>query len=137
MKLDEFRIGDHRAGARRHAQAFAARFQRIGGDGIKRAQAAGGEDHGAGAEQDQPRIGADAGAGEQAGDAAILHRQFDGMKAFQQRDRGRGQRRAPPGCAEISAPARSPFTCTMRGAECAASRPSASVPSALRSNGAP
>ena len=34
MKLDEFGIGDHRPGARRHAQAFAARFQRIGGDGI-------------------------------------------------------------------------------------------------------
>ena len=32
MELHEFGIGDHRAGARRHAQAFAARFQRIGGD---------------------------------------------------------------------------------------------------------
>ena len=83
MELHEFRIGDQRAGARRHAQAFAARFQRIGGDGIKRAQPAGGEDHRAGPEQDQPRIGADAVAGEQADDAAILHRQLDGVKAFQ------------------------------------------------------
>ena len=83
MELHEFRIGDQRAGARRHAQAFAARFQRIGGDGIERAQPAGGEDHGAGAEQHQPGMRAQAGAGEQAGDAAIFHRQFDGMKAFQ------------------------------------------------------
>ena len=47
MELHEFRIGDQRARARRHAEAFAARLQRIGGDGIERAEAAGGEDHGA------------------------------------------------------------------------------------------
>ena len=56
MKLHEFRIGNHRPGARRHAQAFAARFQRIGGDGIECAQAAGGQHDGTGAEQDQPGI---------------------------------------------------------------------------------
>ncbi len=98
MELHEFRIGDHRAGARRHAQALAARFQRIGGDAIKRAQPARRQNHGAGAEQDQPRIAADAGAGEEAGDPAILHRQFHGMEAFQQGDAAgfmgaRGKRR--------------------------------------------
>ena len=56
MELHELRIGDQRAGARRHAQTFAARFQRIGGDGVERAEAAGGEDHRRGAEQDQPRL---------------------------------------------------------------------------------
>ncbi len=64
----------------------------IGGDGIKRAEPAGGEDHRPGAEQDQPRVGAAALAGEQAHDPAIFHRQFDGMKAFQDPDRRRGQR---------------------------------------------
>ena len=47
MELDEFGIGDHGAGARRHAEAFAAGFRRIGRDGVERAQAAGGEDDGA------------------------------------------------------------------------------------------
>ena len=45
MELHEFRIGDHGTGARRHAQAFAAGFGRIGGHGIERAQAARCEDH--------------------------------------------------------------------------------------------
>ena len=40
----------------------------------------------AGAEQDQARAGAQPRTGEDAGDAAILHRQFDGVKAFQQGD---------------------------------------------------
>ena len=98
MELHEFRIGDQGAGARRHAQTLAARFQRVGGDGIERAKSAGGQDHGAGAEQDQPRIRADAGTREDAGDPATLHRQFDGVKTFQQGDAigftgARGQRR--------------------------------------------
>ncbi len=104
MKLDKFGIGDQCARARRHAQAFAARFQRIGGDGIERAQTAGGEDHRACLEQDQPRIRAGSVAGEQAHHLAVLHRQFDGMKAFHdpdgrrcQRPRGQGARNLRPG----------------------------------------
>ena len=92
MELHELRIGDDRAGARRHAEAFAARLQGIGRDGVERAEAAGGEDDGGGAEQHQPRVLADACAREQAGDAAILKREFDGVEAFEQRDRRRRER---------------------------------------------
>ena len=87
MELDEFGIGNNGAGTGRHAQSFAARFQRIGGDGIERAQPTGGENDGAGAEQHQPRLPSRAVAGKKPGDAAILHRQFHGMKAFHHPDR--------------------------------------------------
>ena len=92
MELHELRIGDDGAGAGRHAEAFAARFQRIGRHRVERAKAAGRKDDGRTRKKDQPRVGADAGTREQAGDAAVLHRQFDGVKAFEQRDRRRGQR---------------------------------------------
>ena len=43
MELDEFRIGDDRAGARRDRKAMPARLARIGGDRVKSPDAAGRE----------------------------------------------------------------------------------------------
>ena len=43
VELHELRVGDHRAGARRHAEAVAFRLRRVGGDGVEMADAAGGE----------------------------------------------------------------------------------------------
>jgi len=45
VKLHEFRIGDHGAGARGDRKARSACFKRIGGDGIEMAEAAGREHH--------------------------------------------------------------------------------------------
>jgi hypothetical protein len=45
VELHEFGIGDQCSGAGRHAETFAASLDGIGGDGVKRAEAAGRQDH--------------------------------------------------------------------------------------------
>jgi hypothetical protein len=40
MELHELRVGNHRAGSGGNGDAFAARFTRVGGDGIELAGAA-------------------------------------------------------------------------------------------------
>ena len=74
MELHEFGIGDHGTRARRHAEAFAARFRRVGRDGIKRAETARREYDRRRAEQNELRVGAGAVAREETGDAAVFQR---------------------------------------------------------------
>ena len=72
----------------------------------------------------------------QPGDRAVLGQQRFGDVAFDHADRGRGAT-ASISAAMIAVPAMSPRTWTMRRAECAASRPTASRPSRSRSKGTP
>ncbi len=92
MELHEFSIRDHRTCTRRHAEAFAARFQRVCRHRIERTQSAGCKDHGRRAEQYEPCVRAEAVTREQARDTAIFHCEFDGMKTFEHVDRAIGER---------------------------------------------
>ena len=60
MKLHEFGVGDHRAGAGGDGDAFAARLARIGGDGVDLAGAAGRQHYGAGGKDEPTAAGCQA-----------------------------------------------------------------------------
>ena len=72
MELDEFGIGNDSPGTGRHTHGMAAHAGRIGGDGIKAAQAAGGQHGGAGADEDGLGIAVAQLAAIDADDAAIV-----------------------------------------------------------------
>ena len=101
MELHKFGIGNRGARACRHAEAFTARFQRIGGDGVECAEAAGGKNHGRGAEQHQAGVRAHAITREQPDDAAIFARQFEGVIPLQHRDGWIGERAFGQGAADL------------------------------------
>ncbi len=87
MELHELGVADRRAGAGGHAEALTAGFERVGGDGVECADATGGEDDRLGAEEHEARAVAAAVAGKDAGDAAVLQRQFESVEAFHDLDR--------------------------------------------------
>ena len=101
MELHKFGIGNRGARAGRHAEAFTARFQRIGGDGIERTEAAGGKNHRRGAEQHQAGVWAHAVTCEQPDDAAIFTRQFEGVIPLQHCDGRIGERAFGQGAADL------------------------------------
>jgi hypothetical protein len=68
MELDEFGVGDDRAGARRHHQAVAAGFGRVGGDRIEMADPTGRQHHRARRQSDA----LPAARGDDAADAALI-----------------------------------------------------------------
>ncbi len=91
MELHELGIGDDRPAARRHPDPFAARLQRVGRQAIKRADAAGGEDHRQAAEQHQPRVRSRAVAREYSRHAAVLYRQLQRVESLAESNRWRSQ----------------------------------------------
>ena len=109
MELHELGIGDHRAGAGRHAEAAAFRFRRVGRDRIEVADAADRQNDGARRETARPGLAAVARAGDDAGDPAGV-----GAAGFRRYSpRGRGSTgcacTAATSAAMIAAPAMSPL----------------------------
>ena len=99
MELDEFGICNQRTGACRHAEPFAARLERIGRNGIERAETACCEDHCRRAKQHELHVGTSAVAREQPHNLAVFHRKFDGMEAFHHLDGRRRENFFRPACA--------------------------------------
>ena len=120
MELDEFRVGDDRAGARRHAETGALRFRRVGGHGVKVADAAGGEDHRAGRETGWRRRLARGRATMPTTRRPSISRRSPTKPSSTRIDGV--LRTAATSAAMIAAPAMSPRTWTTRRSECAASR---------------
>ncbi len=135
VELDEFGVGDHRAGARRHADASPFGLGRVGGDGVEMADAAGGEHDGARRESAAParRCAGGRRCRSPAGPWS------SGARRHSPRPGGSTASCAPrrPARAMIAAPAMSPLTWTTRRSECAASRDMARWPARSRSNGTP
>ncbi len=78
VKLHELRIGDHSASPRRHAEAPAIGFLRVGGDTIKLADPACGEHHGARRKQ-SCAIALARARDVRAHDAAVALKEFDSL----------------------------------------------------------
>ena len=125
MELDEFGVGDHRAGAGGDGDALAARLARIGGDGVELADAAGREHDGAGGQRRAraPRATVDRRELD-ALHAAVAQHEIAGGEALEHADRRRAPCTAAISAAMMARPAVSPLTCRMRFRPCAASRPS-------------
>jgi hypothetical protein len=106
MKLDEFSVGDHGAGASGDGDTLAARLAWIGGDGVDLAGAAGGEHHRA-RRQQQPaaRLTTVDRRKLDALDAAITQQEIAGREAFDHADRGRRPHRGQQ-CRHDGAPGR-------------------------------
>ena len=94
MKLHEFRIGDHGAGARGDRKPEAAGLGRIGRHRIEMPDAAGRQHHRARRDGQGFRGGVAGLAQLQSGDRAVLGQQRFGDVTFDHADRGR--RCAPP-----------------------------------------
>ena len=118
MELHEFGVSNARPGARRKGQSRAIGLRRIGGQGVKRADAAAGENGGTRREGAQ---GAGGVASHNPGDAAGLEDQILGDDIFMESDGGRAPDTAAIRACMMAAPAPSPLTRTMRRAEWAAS----------------
>ena len=89
MELHEFRIGDHRAGARGDREPKPAGLGRIGGHGIEMPDAAGRQHDRARRDDHRSRGGVAGLAQLQAGDRAVLGQQRFGDVAFDHADRRR------------------------------------------------
>ena len=89
VELHELHVGHPRAGTRRHADAAAAGFCRVGGDLVEMADASGGHHHVRAGDAVQFLAGAGLVPSYDAGDPAVLDDQILDNVAFQHPDRGR------------------------------------------------
>ncbi len=101
MELNEFHVGQQRAGARGERQSLAKRAERVGGVAIEPADAAGGDHHAARRQQHAPHRS----RGKDARDATLGHHQAARLDAIEHGDRRRASDRRDQRAHDLAAAA--------------------------------